>query len=124
MIDSVTIVTVNVSDLDKAHDFFVNKLGFKVKTDYEMPGGYRWLEIATPKGDTSISLNKVESGQNKEDKSSGLFFQATDIQATYKELVANGVEFKTVPEQQPWGWWSEFKDSDGNIYHLSQSATS
>ena len=120
MISFVSTVTVNVSDQEKALDFFVNKLDFKVKTDVLMPNGFRWLEIATPQGETTVNLNKVEATETKENKYSGFLFQTPDIQATYQELTAKGVEFTAVPEQQGWGMWAEFKDSDGNLYGMSQ----
>ncbi|WP_431216604.1 hypothetical protein ACQ86N_19620 [Puia sp. P3] len=33
---------------DKAYDFYVNKLGFKVNTDAKMDNGFRWLTVSPP----------------------------------------------------------------------------
>jgi predicted enzyme related to lactoylglutathione lyase len=45
---------------------------------------------------------------------SNVFFYADDLQQTYNELTARGVEFPLPPVQQPFGWWSLFADPDGN----------
>jgi predicted enzyme related to lactoylglutathione lyase len=41
-----------------------------------------------------------------------------DMQATFDELTARGVEFVDKPSQQPWGWWATIRDPDGNIIGL------
>jgi catechol 2,3-dioxygenase-like lactoylglutathione lyase family enzyme len=43
MITKLSHVSLFVLDQDKAYDFYVNKLGFKVHTDAKMENGYRWL---------------------------------------------------------------------------------
>jgi predicted enzyme related to lactoylglutathione lyase len=49
------------------------------------------------------------------------FFYTDDIEQTYEELAANGVEFVEKPTRQPWGWWSMFVDSEGNRFALEQA---
>ncbi len=46
-------------------------------------------------------------------------FACDDIDATYNELSARGVEFEGKPEKQPWGTYAMFKDSEGNRFVLS-----
>ncbi|MFD9957621.1 VOC family protein [Amycolatopsis sp. NPDC058986] len=45
---------------------------------------------------------------------------ADDIEKTYEELSAKGVEFPAKPEKQPWGWWALFLDSEGNRFALQR----
>ena len=45
MITKFSHTTLFVNDQDKAYDFYVNKLGFKVHTDAMMDNGYRWLTV-------------------------------------------------------------------------------
>jgi hypothetical protein len=52
------------------------------------------------------------------DTSSNAFFYAEDLQQTYQELTARGVQFPQPPVQQPLGWWSLFADSGGNRFAL------
>ena len=45
----------------------------------------------------------------------------SDIQAESARLVAEGVEFIRVPEQEHWGGWvATLKDPDGNVLQLLQ----
>ncbi len=48
MITKLSHVSLFVLDQDKAYDFYVNKLGFKVNTDSKMENGFRWLTVCPP----------------------------------------------------------------------------
>ncbi len=121
MIKNVKFASIWVSDQEQAYDFYINKLGFEVKTDITMPDSPRWLEVKPVDGETTIVITKQEPGSDQ--KPSGfpnIVFVADDILATYEELKAKGVEFVDVPDKQPWGWWGSFKDPDGNVFGLGQ----
>jgi len=46
-----------VTDQNKAFDFYVNKLGFRVNTDVTMENGFRWLTLNPPEQpDLEISI--------------------------------------------------------------------
>ena len=49
---------------------------------------------------------------------SHIVFKCADLQATYEELRARGVEFTQEPTDQPGGAMAQFKDPDGNIFVL------
>jgi uncharacterized glyoxalase superfamily protein PhnB len=55
----------------------------------------------------------------------GSFFNGTfacdDVQATYRQLAARGVEFVSQPQKQPWGEFAILKDPDGNQLLISSS---
>jgi len=63
MIKQMKLAGVWVSDTDRAYDFYVNKLGFDVKTDQPMGEGGRWLEVAPPGADTRLAVCKPFPGQ-------------------------------------------------------------
>jgi len=48
MVTKLSHTSIFVTDQDKAYDFYVNKLGFKVNTDAKMDNGFRWLTINAP----------------------------------------------------------------------------
>jgi predicted enzyme related to lactoylglutathione lyase len=50
---------------------------------------------------------------------SNVVFQSDDVEKTYKELSARGVEFQQPPVKASWGTSSIFKDQDGNLFALS-----
>jgi predicted enzyme related to lactoylglutathione lyase len=43
-----------------------------------------------------------------------------DVQASYEELKARGVEFTEAPEERPYGIDSAFRDPSGNQFRLTQ----
>jgi predicted enzyme related to lactoylglutathione lyase len=44
-----------------------------------------------------------------------------DVQKTYEELAARGVEFLRPPTAERWGTYAMFKDADGNQLVLSSA---
>ena len=48
-----------------------------------------------------------------------LAFQADDVEATYREMKARGVEFPQAPKRESWGTGALFQDPDGNTFALS-----
>src|SRR3954453_17225150 len=95
MIKHVSLTTVYVSDQDKALDFYVNKLGFEVRSDETM-GDMRWVQVAPKGAETTLVLWQQGYGDMKDDKIgefTGVGFEADDLEATYQELSSRGVEF-------------------------------
>jgi catechol 2,3-dioxygenase-like lactoylglutathione lyase family enzyme len=52
----VTVVSVPVSDQDRAKTFYVERLGFELLRDDASVPGLRWLQVKPPGGTTSITL--------------------------------------------------------------------
>ena len=132
MITHVGSTTIFVDDQDKAVDFYVNKLGFELRSDQPMgPDGPRWIEVGPAGGQTSLVLYRpteampgastYELAKSLIGTFASFIFNVDDIQATYKELNGRGVEFPDPPSQQPWGWWATLMDSAGNQIGLHQS---
>ena len=111
MIDTIGGKVVMVSNQASALDFYVNKLGLQKKVDMEF-GPMRWLEVAPQNSESSISLMEpstkfmppetVEAAKRSIGTPTGLWFYTNDIQGTYAELKAKGVNI-TQPEKQDWG---------------------
>lgn len=119
MIEQITIVSVPVSDQDRAKDFYVNILGFELIADQTSDDGQRWVQVA-PKGSTT-SLTFVTWFPSMPSGSlAGLVVSTDDVHATYQELVAKGVEFEGPPAEQMGGTMTVFHDPDGNSLVLAQ----
>jgi catechol 2,3-dioxygenase-like lactoylglutathione lyase family enzyme len=121
MIKSVDVVTVHVSDQDKALDFYVGKLGFEKRADSGFGADFRWVEVAPPGFPTRLTLAKgfAEDSGAAMGKFTGVVFGTEDVQATYRELSAKGVTFTEPPAKQDWGMWQAiFADQDGNGFVL------
>jgi catechol 2,3-dioxygenase-like lactoylglutathione lyase family enzyme len=134
MITKMSHVSIYVLDQNSAYDFYVNKLGFKVHTDAPMGPGARWLTV-TPKEqpELEISLMAVKPGMGFTEESAkkmrdliqaGTFgfgvFETKNIQATYEELKAKGVEFTKAPTKEFYGTEALFKDDSGNWFSLGE----
>ncbi len=134
MISKMSHVSIYVLDQDSAYDFYVNKLGFAVRTDAPMGPDARWLTVS-PKNqpEIEITLMPIKAGMlfTEETAStmqdlvkSGTFgfgvFDTPDIHATYEELKAKGVEFSKEPTKEFYGTEAVFKDDSGNWFSLTE----
>jgi predicted enzyme related to lactoylglutathione lyase len=118
MIKAVKFVGIPVSDQDRALDFYTSKLGFRVVTDQPM-GEQRWIELRIPGADTEVVLFTPPGHEERIGGFVNMAFTADDVQKTYEELTARGVEFVQPPKTESWGTASIFKDPDGNQFVLS-----
>lgn len=125
MIENVSLVTVYCLDQDKARDFYVDVLGFVVRTDVTMGDGYRWLTVSHPKQpELQITLMKpgppldAETAdfyrrQLEKGQMGGLGLRVDDCRKTYEELVAKGVTFLQEPADRPYGVEAVMRDVSG-----------
>jgi len=117
-------VVVGVEDQARAKEFWSAVVGFAVTTDVPYDDqGRRWVEVTAPDGTILVlSENPEDRPRSAGDQlpTSNFFLYADDVEKTYEELSAKGVEFPAKPEKQPWGWWSMFTDSEGNRFALQQ----
>ncbi|MHB1005754.1 MAG: VOC family protein [Chloroflexota bacterium] len=130
MLTNIGTVTVQVTDQDKALEFYTKRMGFELRFDQPMGPGQRWIEVAPPGAHTRILLYKATPEQpgapSYEDakatigKSTSIVLETDDIVATFAALKANDVPILDEPAQQPWGWWGVFADQDGNSYGVHQ----
>ncbi len=107
------LVTIPVTDVDRAKDFYV-KAGFNADHDHRVNESLRFVQL-TPEGSAcSIALGEglteAEPGSVK-----GLQMVVSDIEAARAALVGGGVEVSDV-DNQPWGAFVYFTDPDGNAW--------
>ena len=120
MFTAVGSVTVYVEDQDRAKDFYVNTLGWKLWDDTPLyPGAdRRWVSVAPDGAYTTIVLLKLDEPSAHYaatlGKAQALTIHVTDLQAVYDRLSAKGVQFSGPPEVQPWGTFTTLIDSEGN----------
>src|SRR5262249_49907395 len=134
MIQKMSHVTLFVNNQDDAKEFYVNKLGFEVRTDQTMDGGFRWLTVS-PKGqpDLEIVLMEPKGGPMFDEEAAqavrlllkkGVLgagaFQVDDCHKTYEELKKKGVQFKGAPKEQFYGIEAILADGLGNWFSMTQ----
>ncbi|MFE3191119.1 VOC family protein [Nocardia sp. NPDC059240] len=93
---TLEVVVVPVSDVDRAKDFYSDKLGFHVDHDVRPGNGMRIVQLTPPGSACSIVIGegvvpKMEPGYLK-----GLQLVVPDIKAAHAELVERGVDVTDV----------------------------
>jgi len=136
MIDRLSHATIYVLDQDSAKAFYTEKLGFELREDVTM-GTFRWLTVG-PKGEPNLELvlMPVNGGPMQDEASIASLralvqagklgvgvFATRDCHKTFAELKANGVVFKSDPQDRPYGIEAMFVDDSGNLFSLTQRKT-
>ena len=111
------LVSVPVSDVDRAKDFYV-RAGFNADHDHRVSDELRFVQL-TPRGSAcSICIGDgvtpAEPGSVK-----GMQMVVDDIHGARQELADAGIEVSEV-DSQPWGEFVYFQDPDGNAWALQQ----
>ena len=134
MITKMSHVTLFVNNQEEAKNFYVNKLGFEVRTDQTMDGGFRWLTVGpTTQKDLEIVLMEPSVGPMFDEESaqavrlllkkgvlgSGVF-EVDDCKKTYEDLKAKGVQFAGAPQERFYGIEAIMKDGVGNWFSMTE----
>jgi catechol 2,3-dioxygenase-like lactoylglutathione lyase family enzyme len=134
MITKMSHVTLFVNNQEEAKQFYVNTLGFEVRTDHTMDSGFRWLTVG-PAGqkDLEIVLMEPKPGPMLDEEAAkavrlllkkGVLgsgaFEVDDCHKTYQELKAKGVQFAGPPEERFYGIEAIMKDGQGNWFSMTQ----
>jgi predicted enzyme related to lactoylglutathione lyase len=119
MISHVKFVSIPTLDQDRALKFWTERVGFKVLTDQPFNDTQRWIELRAGTSETRIVLFVFGEQGLKPGMPFNGALACDNVEQTYEELKAKGVEFTAPPQKQPWGTFAMFKDLDGNTFVLS-----
>ena len=75
-----------------------------------MGHGQRWIQIVFPGSQTGLALFTPPGHEDRIGTFQSLSFVADDVERTYRELSARGVEFAQPPRKEPWGTSAIFRD--------------
>ncbi|MBV9406203.1 MAG: VOC family protein [Acidobacteriaceae bacterium] len=114
MIKRIKFLGIAVRDQDRALSFYTEKLGFRVLTDQQFSEKQRWIELSIPGAETGIVLFTPEGQEDRIGTFLNSSWEVDNVEKTYAELQAKGVEFTGPPQKQPWGTFVMMKDSEGN----------
>ena len=91
-VTDIEVVSVPVSDQERAKEFYSAKLGFTVQTDAEFGESMRWVMLRPPGGGTCITLvtwfETMPPGSLK-----GSVLGCDDLEKSLAELGGRGVTF-------------------------------
>ena len=117
-ISSFEILSVPVSDQERAKKFYRDIVGFELLREDPMGPSQKWIQLA-PKGcSTTIALvtwfDAMRPGGLQ-----GVMLNVTDIDRDHGDLSKRGLVLSEI-KQEPWGRYSTFTDPDGNGWILRQ----
>lgn len=116
------LIPVPVTDIDRAKEFYVGRLGFIVDVDVRPADGVRIVQLTPPGSACSIvlatgvpQLADIEPGVLR-----GLHLVVADAVAGRAELAGRGVEVGEVDEHDRGIKYVPFADPDGNTWVLQE----
>ncbi|HCU91748.1 MAG TPA: glyoxalase [Actinobacteria bacterium] len=117
------VVVVPVTDVDRAKDFYVGKLGFHLDADTQPTPAMRVVHMTPPGSACSVVIGPVLVTPGA-DLGSGASLQlvVADIDAARAQLAGRGVEVSEVQTLDPrdGGKFVFFSDPDGNNWAVQE----
>ncbi|GAA4918421.1 catechol 2,3-dioxygenase-like lactoylglutathione lyase family enzyme [Stackebrandtia albiflava] len=120
-ISTIQLVSVPVTDQDRALAFYTEVLGLRLVRDNPMGENARWVEVAPASGGTGLTL-VTWFPQMPPGGVAGLVLQTDDIDGDIARLKEHGVTVDG-PQDAPWGRFGTLTDPDGNGIVLSGPPT-
>jgi predicted enzyme related to lactoylglutathione lyase len=134
---SVEVITLPVSNVERALRFYVDQVGFTLDVDYAPNDAFRVVQL-TPSG----SSCSIQIGKGLTDAPDGsvrnVYIVVTDIEAARSRLLERGVAVSEIRHKMPIGAWdggfapgldpargdyasfANFSDPDGNSWVLQE----
>jgi catechol 2,3-dioxygenase-like lactoylglutathione lyase family enzyme len=134
---SVEVITLPVSDVERALQFYVHRVGFTLDVDYSPNDAFRVVQLTPPGSSCSIQI-----GNGLTDARAGslrnVYLIVTDLEAARNCLIERGVEVGEIRHKIPIGAWNggfapgldpargdyasfaNFSDPDGNSWVLQE----
>ena len=128
----IEVVTIPVSDIDTAIEFYAEKVGFNVDIDFKVSDEVRLVQLTPPGSACSIHLGKntVNMAPGSID---GVFLVVPDVSAAHAELAGRGVEVGEIQVFEDGAYRTAregdaldnvgcvfFRDPDGNRWCVQQ----
>jgi catechol 2,3-dioxygenase-like lactoylglutathione lyase family enzyme len=112
------LVALPVTDVDRAKQFYVEKLGFNADIDATVSEEVRFVQLTPPGSACSIAIGlgitDAAPGSVR-----GMQVVVEDVAKARQELVDRAVDVSEVQEF-PWGKFVYLADPDGNAWALQE----
>jgi catechol 2,3-dioxygenase-like lactoylglutathione lyase family enzyme len=111
------LVSIPVTDVDRAKAFYTDKAGFTADHDHAVTDELRFVQLTPPGSACSIALGTGIT--ESEPGSAQVQLVVADVEAARAELAGRGVDVSDVQEFA-WGSFVFFADPDGNRWAVQQ----
>jgi catechol 2,3-dioxygenase-like lactoylglutathione lyase family enzyme len=120
--NKIATVIIPTADQGAAVDFYINKLGFELRSDIPFGGDMRWIEVGLGSEATTIALAPPPPEVTTGNRETGISLQADDIDAFHTQLQQAGVDVDVAVSRMgdpvPPMFW--LRDPEGNILMVVQ----
>lgn len=85
--NKLMMCAMNVSDMAKSKEFYAEKLGFKISTEYRQDDNNWWVTLALPEGGATLTLSRASVSPESIAKGTlAVYLETSDVEAAHKEL--------------------------------------
>jgi catechol 2,3-dioxygenase-like lactoylglutathione lyase family enzyme len=134
---SVEVITLPVSDVERALRFYADQVGFMIDVDYSPNDAFRVVQLTPPGSSCSLQIGKglteAPAGSLR-----NVYLVVSDLDAARSHLLERGVEVGEIRHKTPIGAWdggfapgldpargdyasfANFSDPDGNTWVLQE----
>ena len=114
----IELIFVPVTDVDRAIEFYVDKVGFNLDMQARVDENTRFVQVTPPTSACSIAFGEGIS-EMPVGTQNGIQAVVPDAEAARQQLVDNGVDATPV-QKLAWGSFTSFSDPDGNTWTLQE----
>ena len=134
---SVEVITLPVSDIERALRFYVDQVGFTLDVDYSPNGNFRVVQLTPPGSNCSVQIGKgltdAPAGSAR-----NIYLVVANLETARSCLLKRGVEVTEIRHKTPIEAWdggfasgldpargdyasfANFSDPDGNSWVLQE----
>jgi len=115
----IELIFVPVTDVDRARDFYVDKVGFHLDMDARVDENIRFVQVTPPTSACSIAFGEGIGGNLAPGTQDSIQVVVPNAEAARQELLSRGVEASEV-QVLAWGSFTGFTDPDGNTWTIQE----
>lgn len=114
----IELIFIPVTDVDRAIEFYVDKVGFHLDMQARVDENIRFVQVTPPTSACSIAFGEGITDMTPGTQNS-IQVVVPDAEAARQKLLDRGVDAPEV-EKLAWGSFTSFTDPDGNTWTLQQ----
>jgi catechol 2,3-dioxygenase-like lactoylglutathione lyase family enzyme len=133
----VEVITLPVTDVDRALAFYTQQVGFALDVDYHPAAGFRVVQLTPPGSACSVQIGTGLSGAPP-GSAQATCLVVTDIETARRELTGRGVKVSDIrhkspiedwkggfepgpdPQRRDYASFADFSDPDGNTWTIQE----